>query len=94
MSQTKTKKSAKSAPSITVADVDLRTQAGRDTLDETVFAHVSNSPEPVASGDLLNKLGGSPTQIRRSLGRLRDAGRVVSQGVTRSTRYSAASASA
>ena len=32
MSQTKTKKSAKSAPSITVADVDLRTQAGRDII--------------------------------------------------------------
>ena len=94
MSQTKTKKSAKSVPSITVADVDLRTQAGRDTLDETVFAHVAASTEPVASGDLLNKLGGSPTQIRRSLGRLRDAGRVTAQGVTRSTRYSAASASA
>lgn len=94
MTQTKPKKSAKSSPAIAAADVDLRTQTGRDALDDAVFKHVSSAPMPVASGDLLEKLGFSPTQIRKSLHRLIDAGRVTSQGVTRATRYTAAAARA
>lgn len=87
----KPKKSAKTpAPVVTASDVDFRSREGRDKFDESVMSQVASATAPVASGDLLNVLGGSPSQIRKALGRLIEAGRVTSTGVTRAMRYSAA----
>ncbi len=67
---------------------NLRSAEGRVEFDNAVLSAVAKSPDPVAMGDILNTVGGSPPQIRSSLGRLIDAGQVTSTGKTRNMRYS------
>ena len=71
---------------------NLRSAEGRVEFDNAVLSAVAKSPDPVAMGDVLNTVGGSPPQIRSSLGRLIDAGQVTSTGKTRNMRYSIPSA--
>lgn len=67
---------------------DLRSADGRAKFDDAVLSAVAKSPDAVAMGDILSIVGGSPPQIRSSLGRLIDAGQITSTGKTRSMRYS------
>lgn len=68
-------------------DHDLRTSEGRTAYDDSILSHVSKSGAKLSMRSILDSIGGTPTQIRASLGRLIDKGLVAWEGRTRNTTY-------
>lgn len=68
-------------------DHDLRTSEGRTAYDDSILSHVSKSDSKLSMRSILDSIGGTPTQIRASLGRLIEKGLVAWEGRTRNTTY-------
>jgi hypothetical protein len=69
------------------ASVDTRTEAGRAKLDQRLFEVLQQEREPIGAEALVELTGATPLQVRTSLHRLVDAGRVERSGQARGTRY-------
>lgn len=87
--QRKTKKKAPPKAEDDAPDLalNLRTEEGRDQYDAQVAKALRQLGEEVASGEIRKIVGGSPAQVRASLDRLIEQGRVEYRGETRATRY-------
>lgn len=88
----KKRQTTKKAPSQTDDDVpelefNLRTEEGRIQYDGAVTKALRRIGGKVAAKDVREIVGGSPAQVRASLDRLIEQGRVVYEGKTRNTRY-------
>jgi len=70
-------------------EVDTRTPAGRDRYDKAVLNMVLNASQPIAAATIRSDLGGTPLQVRASLNRLIEDGKVEYQGQARAMRYTA-----
>ena len=68
-------------------DHDLRTSEGRTAYDDSILSHVSKSGSKLSMRSILDSIGGTPTQIRASLGRLIEKNLVDAHGDTRARRY-------
>lgn len=68
-------------------DHDLRTAEGRTAYDDSILSHVSRAGAKLSMRDILASIGGTPNQIRASLGRLIEKGLVAWEGRTRNTTY-------
>jgi hypothetical protein len=71
-------------------NAQTRTQAGRDSYDESVLSAVKTSKGKVKAEELRKKVGGTPPQLRAALARLIESGAVKSAGKARGTTYAAA----
>lgn len=69
-------------------NVNTRTPEGRAAYDVAVFEAVSASKKPIGSSKLRKAIGGTPLQLRTSLNRLIEDGKVTYQGKARATKYS------
>ncbi|MCA9695112.1 MAG: hypothetical protein KC636_36370, partial [Myxococcales bacterium] len=70
--------------------VNTRTQDGRDTYDKAMLDALQRSNgKQVAAPELSAAVGGTPQQVRTSLARLIEAGKVTWTGQARGTRYQA-----
>lgn len=76
-----------------VSAVNTRTEAGRADLDAAILKALKRSKQPSAAADLMKATGATALQVRASLRRLAEAGKVSASGNTRATRYSLALAS-
>ena len=68
-------------------DHDLRTAEGRTAYDDSILSHISRAGAKLSMRDILASIGGTPNQIRASLGRLIEKGLVAWEGRTRNTTY-------
>ena len=68
-------------------NVNTRTPEGRAAYDIAVFDAVSASKKPIGSSKLRKAIGGTPLQLRTSLNRLIEEGKVTYQGKARATKY-------
>ena len=75
----------------TTTETNTRTATGRQALDARILAALKKRKEPAASSDLTTATGASMLQVRASLHRLIEAGKVSASGNTRATRYALAS---
>ncbi|MCB9832665.1 MAG: hypothetical protein H6807_09335 [Planctomycetes bacterium] len=64
-----------------------RTQSGREAIDNAVSEALQASAEPVRAEGLKQVVAASPAQIRQSLARLIEAGKVAKKGEKRATEY-------
>ena len=71
----------------TTTETNTRTATGREALDAKVLAALKKRKEPAASSDLTAATGASMLQVRASLHRLIEAGKVARTGETRASRY-------
>lgn len=81
------KKSARPEVDAPELGFNLRTEEGRDQYDAVVAKALRSIGAKVSASELRSVVGGSPAQVRASLDRLIDQGRVEYEGKTRSTRY-------
>ncbi len=70
--------------------VDTRTAKGRHAYDAAMLRALRNAGRAVSAPELAREVGGTPLQIRTSLSRLINAGKVTWTGRARGTRYEAA----
>lgn len=75
----------------TTTETNTRTATGRQALDARILAALKKRKEPAASSDLTTATGASMLQVRASLHRLIEAGKVARTGETRASRYALAS---
>ncbi|NVB38789.1 hypothetical protein G6O69_13190 [Pseudenhygromyxa sp. WMMC2535] len=68
--------------------VNTRTPEGRKAYDAAVFAVVENAERPIKAPEITAEVGGTALQVRKSLARLIDRGRVTWEGKARGMRYS------
>ena len=71
----------------TTTETNTRTATGRQALDARILAALRKRKEPAASSDLTTATGASMLQVRASLHRLIEAGKVARTGETRASRY-------
>lgn len=69
--------------------VNTRTQDGRDAYDKAMLDVLKGSSKQMAAPELGTAVGGTPLQVRTSLARLIQAGKVSWTGKARGTRYKA-----
>ncbi|MEL6185636.1 MAG: hypothetical protein AAFU79_13520 [Myxococcota bacterium] len=79
-SRTKTKKAA---------ERNMRTDEARAAFDKEVYGLLKAEGGKVSAEAMRAELGGTPDQLRKSLVRLMEAGRVKRTGKLRATRYQA-----
>lgn len=73
------------------AKLNVRTEAGREQLDQDLLAALTAAGgDMVNAGTLREAVGGDPNQIRAGLNRLIERGLVTFSGKARGTRYSLA----
>lgn len=75
------------APKQAPASVDVRTPAGRQAFDESVFNAVQSIGSPVGAGQIQKLTGGTNMQVRSACNRLIEAGKLSWSGKARGTRY-------
>ncbi|MCA9683183.1 MAG: hypothetical protein KC431_22240 [Myxococcales bacterium] len=68
--------------------VNTRTPEGRRAYDAAVLAVVEEAPRPIKAPEITAKVGGTALQVRKSLARLIDGGKVTWEGKARGMRYS------
>ncbi len=78
------------APSGPPAKVDTRTAKGRHAYDAAMLKALRGAGRAVSAPELARQVGGTPLQIRTSLSRLINGGKVTWTGRARGTRYEAA----
>lgn len=71
------------------AERNMRTDEARAVFDEEVYGLLEADGGKVAAEAIRAELGGTPDQLRKSLVRLMEAGRVRRTGKLRATRYQA-----
>ena len=64
-----------------------RTQAGREAIDAAISGFLSKADNGARAEDIRGAVGGTPPQIRESLGRLISGKKVRKKGQKRSTTY-------
>jgi len=69
--------------------VNTRTPEGRRAYDAAVFGVVEAAEQPLKAPEITAVVGGTALQVRKSLARLIDAGKVTWEGKARGMRYSA-----
>ncbi|MFO7567797.1 MAG: hypothetical protein R6X02_34475 [Enhygromyxa sp.] len=69
--------------------VNTRTPEGRKAYDAAVLAVVEESDRPIKAPEITARVGGTALQVRKSLARLIDLGKVTWEGKARGMRYSA-----
>lgn len=69
--------------------VNTRTPEGRKAYDAAVLAVVEESERPIKAPEITARVGGTALQVRKSLARLIDMGKVTWEGKARGMRYSA-----
>lgn len=70
-------------------EVDTRTPSGRAEYDQAMLGALKSAGGTQSAPELANVVGGTPLQVRTSLGRLIEAGLVSWTGQARGTRYNA-----
>jgi hypothetical protein len=70
--------------------VNTRTPEGRKAYDSAVLAVVAESERPIKAPEITSRVGGTALQVRKSLARLIELGRITWEGKARGMRYSAA----
>lgn len=70
-----------------ITEVNTRTQVGRERLDARVLAHLGARSGFVAASEVREAVGATSIQVRTSLNRLIEAGKVTWKGKARGTRY-------
>lgn len=81
--------SSKKKKTNTQKNVDVRTANGRSNYDEKVLECVKNAQgEYISARAIREKIGGTPLQVRKALGRLVDKQEIAQHGNARATRYS------
>ena len=70
-----------------VACVNQIIAEGRTAYDDSILSHVSRAGAKLSMRDILASIGGTPNQIRASLGRLIEKGLIAWEGRTRNTTY-------
>lgn len=68
--------------------VNTRTPEGRGAYDEAVFAVVDGADRPIKAPEITAAVGGTALQVRKSLARLIEQGKVTWDGKARGMRYS------
>lgn len=66
---------------------DTRSSEARAKFDGDVLDYVVRANRQVTAPEIMEKIGGSPLQIRTSLARHIEAGRLAKTGVARGTKY-------
>lgn len=69
--------------------VNTRTPEGRKAYDGAVLGVVEGAERPLKAPEITEQVGGTALQVRKSLARLIDAGKVTWEGKARGMRYSA-----
>jgi hypothetical protein len=69
--------------------VNTRTPEGRKAYDNAVLAVVAEADRPIKAPEITSRVGGTALQVRKSLARLIEQGRVSWEGKARGMRYSA-----
>ena len=70
--------------------VNTRTPEGRRHYDAAVLAVVEEAGRPIKAPEITSQVGGTALQVRKSLARLIDTGKVTWEGKARGMRYSLA----
>lgn len=70
--------------------VNTRTPEGRKAYDAAVLAVVAESDRPIKAPEITSRVGGTALQVRKSLARLIDLGKITWEGKARGMRYSIA----
>lgn len=68
-------------------DVNTRTAAGREALDEKIIEAVTAIGGPVSAAQVQARVGGTNMQVRAGLNRLIEAEKLTWSGQARGTRY-------
>jgi hypothetical protein len=71
-----------------VKAVNTRTPEGRRAYDAAVLAVIEEAERSVKAPEITSKVGGTALQVRKSLARLIDLGKVTWEGKARGMRYS------
>jgi hypothetical protein len=69
--------------------VNTRTPEGRRAYDAAVFSIVEQADRPIKAPEITAVVGGTALQVRKSLARLIELGKVTWEGKARGMRYSA-----
>ena len=69
--------------------VNTRTPEGRRAYDTAVLSVVEAAEQPLKAPEITSVVGGTALQVRKSLARLIEAGKVTWEGKARGMRYSA-----
>ncbi len=67
--------------------INTRTPAGRAVYDEAVHEAVKAASAPISAPEVRASAGGTELQVRKSLNRLIEAGKITFKGKARGTRY-------
>lgn len=70
--------------------VNTRTPEGRKAYDAAVLAVVEEAERPIKAPEITARVGGTALQVRKSLARLIDNGKITWEGKARGMRYSVA----
>ena len=73
---------------IKAKSVNTRTPEGRNAYDEAVFAIVDGADRPIKLPEITSAVGGTALQVRKSLARLIEQGKVTWDGKARGMCYS------
>ncbi|HLT36869.1 MAG TPA: hypothetical protein VK034_11310 [Enhygromyxa sp.] len=68
--------------------VNTRTPEGRKAYDAAVLAVVEEAERPIKAPEITARVGGTALQVRKSLARLIDLGKITWEGKARGMRYS------
>lgn len=85
----KTAKPKTAKPKPKTKAVNTRTPEGRRAYDAAVLEIVEKSERPIKAPEITALVGGTALQVRKSLARLIDLGKVTWEGKARGMRYSA-----
>ncbi|WP_146156347.1 hypothetical protein [Enhygromyxa salina] len=83
----RTKNTAKAKPK--AKPVNTRTPEGRRAYDAAVLSIVGEADRAIKAPEITAKVGGTALQVRKSLARLIELGKVTWEGKARGMRYSA-----
>lgn len=68
--------------------VNTRTPEGRRAYDAAVLAMVEEAARPIKAPEITAKVGGTALQVRKSLARLIEGGKITWEGKARGMKYS------
>ena len=83
-------KAKTSKAKVKTKSVNTRTPEGRKAYDAAVLAVVAESERPIKAPEITSRVGGTALQVRKSLARLIELGKITWEGKARGMRYSVA----
>jgi hypothetical protein len=83
-------KTKTSKAKVKTKSVNTRTPEGRKAYDTAVLAVVAESERPIKAPEITSRVGGTALQVRKSLARLIELGKITWEGKARGMRYSVA----